>query len=75
VQDRRLIGVGAVGTIVAALCCGTPLLVLALGALGLSAWLAWADYVLMPALLFFLGLLAYGLYQRRHKHSTVSRGA
>jgi mercuric ion transport protein len=71
VQDRKLIGIGAAGAIVAALCCGTPLLVLALGALGLSAWLAWADYVLMPSLLVFLGLLAYGLYLHRHRQPTT----
>jgi mercuric ion transport protein len=39
--------------------------VLLLGALGLSAWLAWLDYVLLPALVLFLGLTAYALVRRR----------
>jgi mercuric ion transport protein len=36
-----------------------------LGALGLSAWLARADFVLIPALLVCLGLVGIGLYRRR----------
>lgn len=64
-SGRKLMTVGAAGTVIAALCCTTPLLAVALGALGLSAWLAWADYVLFPALLLCLAVLAYGLYLRR----------
>lgn len=64
-SERTLLGVGIVGAVVAALCCFTPILVILLGAVGLSAWLGWLDYVLLPALVMFLGLTAYGLYQRR----------
>jgi mercuric ion transport protein len=35
--------------------------VLLLGAVGLSAWLAWLDYVLLPALILFLGITVYAL--------------
>ncbi len=42
-NDRKLVKTGAVGATVMGLCCFTPLLVIALGALGLSAWLAWLD--------------------------------
>lgn len=56
-EQRQLIWC-AVGTIAAALCCFTPVLVVLLGALGLSAWLAWLDYVLLPALIVFAGLTA-----------------
>ncbi|MDH3239616.1 MAG: mercury resistance system transport protein MerF [Alphaproteobacteria bacterium] len=51
---------------VTGLCCFTPLLVVALGAVGLSAWLVWLDLVLLPALILFLTLavLAYFRLQR-----------
>ena len=55
---------GIVGTVIAAICCATPVLVLAFGALGLSAWVAGLDYVLLPALAVFLGLTVYGLWRR-----------
>ena len=48
-NDRTLLRTGVVGSVVAALCCGTSVLALALGALGISAWLAWADYVVLLA--------------------------
>jgi mercuric ion transport protein len=64
-QDRALITTGVVGSIVAAICCATPLLAVAFGALGLTAWLAKADYVLIPALIICLGLIGVGLYRRR----------
>ena len=64
-SDRKLLGVGLGGSALAAICCFTPALVLLLGAFGLSAWLAWLDYVLLPALVLFLGLTAYALVRRR----------
>ena len=64
-SDRRLLGTGIVGTVVAAVCCFTPVLVLALGAVGLSAWLGWLDAVLIPLLAAFIGLTAYGLVRVR----------
>jgi len=63
-SERRLLGVGLGGSALAAVCCFTPALVLLLGALGLSAWLAWLDFVLLPALVLFLGLTAYALVRR-----------
>ncbi|MBE7384605.1 MAG: mercury resistance system transport protein MerF [Leptolyngbya sp. SIO1E4] len=44
------------GTVVVALCCFTPILVLLLGAVGLSVWVGYLDYVLLPALGVLLGL-------------------
>ncbi len=38
------------GTIIVALCCFTPILVLIFGAIGLSAFTPYLDYVLLPAL-------------------------
>ena len=36
-----------------------------LGAVGLSAWLGWLDYVLLPALGICIVILAYGFYRIR----------
>src|SRR3546814_10650654 len=69
-NDRKLLGIGIVGSVVAALCCFTPILVVLLGAVGLSAMLGWLDYVLLPSLVFFLGLTAYALYRRRRQEIT-----
>ena len=66
-RDRALITTGAVGAGLAAVCCATPLLALVFGAVGLTAWLAKADYVVIPALIVCLGLIAFGLYRRRFR--------
>jgi mercuric ion transport protein len=66
-RDRALITIGAVGAALAAVCCATPLLALVFGAVGLTAWLARADYVVIPALIVCLGLIAFGLYRRRSR--------
>ncbi len=63
-KDATIVKTGVVGSVIAAICCFTPVLVIALGAVGLSAWLGWIDYVLLPTLAAFLGLTAYGLWRR-----------
>ncbi|WP_417525772.1 mercury resistance system transport protein MerF [Marinovum sp.] len=60
-----LLKVGLIGTVVVALCCVTPVLVILLGAVGLSALLGWLDYVLLPALALFIGIMIYALWRRR----------
>jgi mercuric ion transport protein len=67
---RRLLGTGVVGSLLAAVCCATPVLAIVLGALGLSAWLAWSDYIVIPALLVFLAITVYGW--ARWRRSTKS---
>ncbi len=62
-NDRKLLGTGILGTVIAAVCCSTPILAVGLGALGLSAWLGWADSVLIPALAVFVGVTVYALYR------------
>lgn len=62
--NDTLLRTGIVGTIVVALCCFTPILVVLLGVVGLSAVLGWIDYVLFPALAAFLALTAYALWRR-----------
>lgn len=54
-KDATLIRTGIIGAVVAALCCFTPILVVLLGAVGLSALTGYLDVVLIPALVFFVG--------------------
>jgi mercuric ion transport protein len=60
----RLIVTGVIGAAVAALCCFTPVLVILLGALGLSAATGYLDYVLLPAALIFVCITVYGFTRR-----------
>ena len=76
-QDRTLLTTGVVGTVVAAVCCATPVLAIGLGAVGLAAWLGWVDYVLFPALAACLGLTAYSgtrLRRRSTRHPCGNAG-
>jgi mercuric ion transport protein len=57
----RWVWIGGIGAGLAALCCATPILVVLLGVLGLGALSGYLDYVLLPALVVFLGMLVYGL--------------
>ncbi len=66
-RDRTLLTTGVVGTVVTALCCFTPVLVVGLGALGLATWLGWLDYVLFPALAVFLGITVYAWSRLRRR--------
>lgn len=69
-NDSALIKTGAIGAVVAAICCATSVLVIALGAVGLSAWAGYLDYVLLPILALCIGLISYGLYRRRRSAAT-----
>lgn len=62
--NRNLLKVGLLGTIVTAICCFTPVLVLLLGAVGLSALVGPLDYVLVPALVIFVAITVYALWKR-----------
>lgn len=63
-SNRGLLTTGIVGTIIAALCCFTPVLVILLGAVGLSALTGYLDIVLLPALGLFVLLTIYALWRR-----------
>ena len=63
-QNSTLLKTGIIGTIIAALCCFTPLLVVLLGAVGLSAVLGWLDYVLLPALAIFVVITIFAIYKK-----------
>ncbi len=62
-KDKTLLKTGIIGTVIAVICCFTPFLVVVLGAVGLSAWLGWLDYVLLPPLAVCILILAFGVYR------------
>ena len=64
-SDKTLFRSGIIGTVIAALCCFTPVLVVLFGIVGLSAIVGYLDYVLLPALGFFVLLTAYALWRRQ----------
>jgi mercuric ion transport protein len=63
-RDDHLLTIGLTGTVIAALCCFTPVLMILLGAVGLSAAVGYLDYVLLPALGVFFAITAYALWRR-----------
>jgi len=64
VQNNRLLKFGVVGTVIAALCCFTPVLVVLFGVVGLSAMVGMLDVILFPALAVFIGITVYALVKR-----------
>jgi len=69
---KIIIKVGVIGTILAALCCATPVLVILLGAVGLGALTGYLDYVLLPALAIFILIAAYGFWKKKKNDETGS---
>ncbi|MEL6202281.1 MAG: mercury resistance system transport protein MerF [Pseudomonadota bacterium] len=67
--DKGILTTGIIGTVIAALCCFTPALVILLGVVGLSAIVGYLDYVLLPALAFFVLLTVYALWRRQSRRS------
>jgi len=66
-NGKSKVRIGVIGAALTGVCCFTPVLVIALGALGLTAWVGWLDVVLLPAMVFFLCLTAYGLWRLRSR--------
>ena len=64
-QNTKLIGTGAAGAVLSLLCCFTPVLVVLLGALGLTALVAKLDYVLIPVFVASIALVIFALVRRR----------
>ncbi len=60
-MNKKLFKVGIVGTVLSAICCFTPALVVALSLVGLTAAVAWLDSILIPSLVFFIGVSIYAL--------------
>lgn len=73
-DDKKKLRTGLIGTVIAAICCFTPLLVVLFGFAGLSAWLGWLDYALFPALFASMALVAQALYLRAGKIGPSPKG-
>lgn len=69
-----LLKLGIVGTVIAALCCFTPVLVVLFGAVGLAAVVGYLDAVLFPALGLFILLTIYALWRRQRHSITRTEG-
>jgi len=63
--NKTLLRTGIIGSIVAAICCFSPALVILFSALGLSSLIGILDYVLLPTLAVFLAITGYALWKRR----------
>lgn len=64
-DDKKLLKKSIVGTVVVAICCFTPILVILFGVVGLSAIVGYLDYVLFPALAFFVLLTIYAFWRMK----------
>lgn len=65
-RNTKLLRIGIGGSVIAALCCFTPILVILLAAVGAAARVGYLDYVLFPALAMFMSITAYAWHRRRH---------
>ena len=65
-QNTKLLGTGVAGALLSTLCCFTPVLVIMLSAVGLTAFVAKLDYVLIPVFVASIGLVIFALVRRRH---------
>ena len=74
-DPKTLLKVSAIGTVLIALCCFTPILVILLGVVGLSALTGYLDYVLLPALAVFVGLTIYAVVHKRKADACAARAA
>ena len=62
-KPQTFLKTGIVGTVIALICCFTPVLVILFSVLGLSAFVGWLDMVLLPTLAIFLILTGYALWK------------
>ena len=62
-RDQKLLCTGVGGSLIAAICCFTPVLVIAFAGLGLSWAVGYLDYFLLPALALFVALTAYAAWR------------
>lgn len=67
--DNTLLRASIVGSLIAALCCFTPILVVLLGLIGLSGFVGVLDYVLLPILLMFIAITGYALWKHKANQS------
>jgi len=63
-KNSSLLKTGITGTVLIALCCFTPVLVILFGAVGMSAMVGYLDIVLLPALTIFIGITLFALWKK-----------
>lgn len=74
-NPQALLRVSMIGTVLVALCCFTPILVILLGTIGLAALTGYLDVVLLPALVFFIGLTFYALWRKKQYDACCNHDA
>lgn len=72
-DNAKLLRTGLIGSIIVALSCFTPALVILLGVVGLSALTGYLDYVLFPALILFLGIAGYAAFRKQPSQQSTTR--
>lgn len=73
-KNSTLFKTGLAGSIIAALCCFTPVLVITLTALGLAAWVGYIDLVVLPLLVVFV-VVAVVAWQRMRRDAACGSGS
>ncbi|MGI9356983.1 MAG: mercury resistance system transport protein MerF [Rhizobiaceae bacterium] len=61
VKEKAPLKTGIIGTLIAALCCFTPVLTWLLSLIGLGFMIPALDYILVPLLVIFSAILLYAL--------------
>ena len=74
-SPRHLFRIGAIGAVLSALCCFTPLAVISLTALGMGAAVSYLDRVLWPLMAAFLVVMVLAWLRMRPVHGTRESNA
>lgn len=73
-NNSRLLKLGIGGSLIVALCCFTPILLILFGIVGLGALTGYLDYVLLPALVIFIAITIYAVQKRRRAEAGCTTG-
>ena len=63
-KNATVLKTGIIGTVLAVVCCFTPVLVILLGVVELSALVGYLDLVLFPALAIFISITLFALWKK-----------
>ncbi len=72
-RGKNLLRTGMFWSLVAAICCFTPILVVLFVGVGLSAFVGWLDYALFPILFAAMGLVAQALWLNSNRAGASPR--
>jgi mercuric ion transport protein len=72
-NDDKMLKRGLIGSVVAAICCFTPVLVFVVAGVGLSAYVGWLDYALFPLMFVSLAVVTQALWLRAGKPGNSPR--